>query len=104
MTDVLEALNAVTNKVLRYQPRLEKRKELTAPSTVRKPRLLDLFCCAGGAVIGYSQAGFEVVAVDIKLQQNYPLLFIQSDALSLDLHFRRLAGNRDSSASILFAA
>lgn len=25
-------------------------------------RLLDLFCCAGGAGMGYHRAGFEVVA------------------------------------------
>lgn len=26
-----------------------------------KPRLLDLFCGAGGAAMGYARAGFEVV-------------------------------------------
>lgn len=31
-----------------------------------KPRLLDLFCGAGGAAMGYHRAGFEVVGVDIK--------------------------------------
>ena len=28
-----------------------------------KPRLLDLFCGAGGAAMGYHRAGFEVVGV-----------------------------------------
>jgi len=50
---------------------------------VNKPRLLDLFCGAGGAGRGYMDAGFVIYGVDIEPQPDYPGAFHQGDAISV---------------------
>lgn len=51
----------------------------------RRFRAADLYCCAGGAGMGLSRAGFEVEGWDIKTGLNYPFKRHIGDALEADL-------------------
>lgn len=46
-----------------------------------KPRLLDLFCGAGGTSTGYYRVGFALYGIDNKPQPHYLFPFLQMDAL-----------------------
>jgi DNA (cytosine-5)-methyltransferase 1 len=47
---------------------------------VSRPKLLDLFCGAGGAAVGYARAGFHVTGVDVAPQPDYPYTCVVADA------------------------
>ena len=53
-------------------------------------RLLDLFCCQGGAGVGYARAGFDVIGVDIAPQPRNPHPMIVADAMALPVEFIRM--------------
>lgn len=48
-----------------------------------RPKLLDLFCGAGGCSVGYHRAGFDVVGVDINPHPDYPYELVVSDAMAV---------------------
>jgi DNA (cytosine-5)-methyltransferase 1 len=61
--------------------------------SARRPRLLDLFCCAGGAGAGYARAGFDVVGVDVDrlALRRYPGQAVRADALEVIAHWNLAA-------------
>jgi DNA (cytosine-5)-methyltransferase 1 len=70
------AQSAISLHASREQPPAPGRSD-----HLTKPRILDLFCGAGGAAEGYHRAGFAVTGIDIKPQPDYPYEFIQSDVM-----------------------
>lgn len=76
------------------------------------PRMLDLFCCAGGAAMGYARAGFDLYGVDMEEQPNYPFPIHYGDALTVmrtlldggSIEFTRPDGTTESLSLSDFAA
>lgn len=48
-----------------------------------RPRVLDLFCGAGGCSVGYHRAGLDVDGVDIEPHDDYPFELLVADAMDV---------------------
>jgi 2-polyprenyl-3-methyl-5-hydroxy-6-metoxy-1,4-benzoquinol methylase len=56
-----------------------------------RPRLLDLYCGAGGAAVGYHRAGFDVVGVDARAAQEYIDIPTDDDTLAIGENYTKIA-------------
>ncbi len=61
----------------------DERAEPTKWAMKRPMKILDLFCCAGGAAVGYEEAfgEVEITGVDHVQKKEYPYTFIKADIM-----------------------
>ena len=66
------ALDSITNNIRSYRPSQKIQNWRLSKPSGNKPKILDLFCCAGGAGIGYTQAGLMLSVWILNLNQTIP--------------------------------
>lgn len=54
--------------------------------------VIDLFCAAGGASVGYARKGYTVIGVDKVRQRDYPFRFIKMDVMEFLSMWRAILG------------
>ena len=69
-----------------------------------EPKLLDLFCGAGGSAVGYARAGFAIYGIDNRPQPHYPFPFLQMDAMEVMERLLRGEGLTFSNGETLYLA
>jgi len=99
LDDLLARIDAVLVESTPPSPRVSGD---TRCGMSRRPRILDLFSCSGGAGEGYRRAGFEVVGIDIRKPTAYPAgKFYVADALAMQQDYVHGCWHENSSRTSL---
>ena len=71
-------------------------EQMPEKAVIGRPKLLDAYCCAGGASMGYHRAGFHVEGVELYPRDDYPFRQHAGDAIEF---IRDTAGDYDAYAA-----